>query len=129
MVLAGYSGFSHHIQLASHELATFGINVMKSKIPKSNPQMIGYESVFFKQRIFVLECKMNGIVFQHGDSFPNSDCTEICKCNSGQLSQCSTLTLPPCPPQGCFSEEDYLQYANEFPGCPRPCRPCPPGKR
>ena len=31
-VFAGYSGFLHHIQLASHELAT-GINVTKSKIP------------------------------------------------------------------------------------------------
>ena len=33
MVFAGYSGFLHHIQLASHELVTFGITVMKSKIP------------------------------------------------------------------------------------------------
>ena len=35
MVFAGYSGFLHHIQLASHDLATFGINVTKSKIPNS----------------------------------------------------------------------------------------------
>ena len=36
MVFAGYSGFLHHIQLASHEIATFGLNVTKSKIPNPN---------------------------------------------------------------------------------------------
>ena len=36
VVFAGYSGFLHHIQLASHNLATFGINVTKSKIPNPN---------------------------------------------------------------------------------------------
>ena len=35
VVFAGYSGFLHHIQLAIHELATFGINVTKIKIPNS----------------------------------------------------------------------------------------------
>ena len=29
----GYSGFLHYLQLASHELATIGINVTKNKIP------------------------------------------------------------------------------------------------
>ena len=29
---AGYSGFLHYLQLASHELATIGINVTKNKI-------------------------------------------------------------------------------------------------
>ena len=31
----GYSGFLHYLQLASHELATIGINVTKNKIPNS----------------------------------------------------------------------------------------------
>ena len=30
---AGYSGFLHYLQLASHELAIIGINVTKNKIP------------------------------------------------------------------------------------------------
>ena len=32
MVFVGYSGFLHYLQLASHELATIGINVTKNKI-------------------------------------------------------------------------------------------------
>ena len=32
MVFAGYSGFLHYLQLASHELATIGINVTKNEI-------------------------------------------------------------------------------------------------
>ena len=36
MVFDGYSGFLHHIQLATHELATFGINVTKNKKLQSN---------------------------------------------------------------------------------------------
>ena len=32
VVFAGYSGFLHYLQLASHELATIGINVTKNKI-------------------------------------------------------------------------------------------------
>ena len=34
-VFAGFSGFLHYLQLASHELATIGINVTKNKIPNS----------------------------------------------------------------------------------------------
>ena len=34
MVFVGYSGFLHYLQLASHELATFGINVTKNEIQK-----------------------------------------------------------------------------------------------
>ena len=34
VVFAGYSGFLHYLQLASHELAVIGINVTKNKIPK-----------------------------------------------------------------------------------------------
>ena len=30
VVFAGYSGFLHYLQLASHELATIGINVTKN---------------------------------------------------------------------------------------------------
>ena len=37
MVFAGYSGFLHYLQVASHELATIGINVTKNKIPNPNP--------------------------------------------------------------------------------------------
>ena len=33
VVFAGYSGFFHYLQLASHELAIIGINVTKNKIP------------------------------------------------------------------------------------------------
>ena len=36
MFFAGYSGFLHYLQLASHELAIIGINVMKTKIPNPN---------------------------------------------------------------------------------------------
>ena len=32
VVFAGYSGFLHYLQLASHELATFGINVTKTEL-------------------------------------------------------------------------------------------------
>ena len=32
MVFAGYSGFLHYLQLASHELDTIGINVTKNEI-------------------------------------------------------------------------------------------------
>ena len=35
MVFAGSSGFLHYVQLASHELATIGINVTKNKIPNA----------------------------------------------------------------------------------------------
>ena len=35
VVFAGYSGFLHYLQLASHELATIGINVTKNEIPNS----------------------------------------------------------------------------------------------
>ena len=34
MVFAGYSGFPHYLQLASHELATIGINVTKKRNSK-----------------------------------------------------------------------------------------------
>ena len=41
MVFAGYSGFLHYLQLASHELATIGINVTKNKIQiQILPQLI-----------------------------------------------------------------------------------------
>ena len=33
MVFAGYSGFPHNFQLASHELSTIGINVTKNESP------------------------------------------------------------------------------------------------
>ena len=36
MVFPRYSDFLHYLQLASHELATFGINVMKNEIPNSD---------------------------------------------------------------------------------------------
>ena len=32
MVFAGYSGFLHYLQQASHELATIGINVTKNEV-------------------------------------------------------------------------------------------------
>ena len=35
---AGYSGFLHYLQLASHELATIGISVTKNEIPNPNPE-------------------------------------------------------------------------------------------
>ena len=37
VVFTGYSGFLHNLQLASHELATVGINVTKNEIPNPNP--------------------------------------------------------------------------------------------
>ena len=45
MVFAGYSGFPHYLQLASHELATTGINVTKNEIP--NPNALGDCDLFF----------------------------------------------------------------------------------
>ena len=39
VVFAGYFGFLHYLQLASHELATIGINLTKSKIPNPNPSL------------------------------------------------------------------------------------------
>ena len=36
MVFAGYTGFLHYLQLASHKLATIGINVTKNKIQIQN---------------------------------------------------------------------------------------------
>ena len=36
VVFAGYSGFLHNLQLASHELDIIGINVTKNKIPNSS---------------------------------------------------------------------------------------------
>ena len=38
VIFAGYSVFLHYLQLASHELATIGINVTKNKIPNSKLQ-------------------------------------------------------------------------------------------
>ena len=35
VVFAGFSGFLHYLQLASHELATIGIYVTKNRIPNS----------------------------------------------------------------------------------------------
>ena len=35
MISAGYSGFLHYLQLASHELPTNSINVMKNEIPNT----------------------------------------------------------------------------------------------
>ena len=37
MVFAEYSGFLHYLQLASHELATIGINVTKNQIQIQKP--------------------------------------------------------------------------------------------
>ena len=37
VVFAGYSGFLHYIQVARHELATIGINVMQNEIQNANP--------------------------------------------------------------------------------------------
>ena len=54
VVFAEYSGFLHYLQLASHKLATIGINVTKNKIPsskcpylKSKPSM--YLSVYIME--------------------------------------------------------------------------------
>ena len=40
VVFAGYSGFLHYLQLASHELALIGINVTKNKIPYSTQEAL-----------------------------------------------------------------------------------------
>ena len=68
---------------------------------------------------------MGGIIFQDGDSLPNGDCTKMCKCDSGMLSECSPRPVYACPPQGCIPEEDIVHV---IPGCPPPCPPCPPGR-
>ena len=51
VVFAGYSGFLHYLQLASHELAIIGINVTKNKIPKSLQGVwsVSHCSLYFHQ--------------------------------------------------------------------------------
>ena len=57
VVFAGYSGFFHYLQLASHELAIIGINVTKNKILNDqreegkliNPPSTEGRLVYFKQ--------------------------------------------------------------------------------
>ena len=71
---------------------------------------------------------MNGITFQNRDSLPNHDCTELCKCASGTMVYCSPIVVPPCPPKGCFSKEEFLPFTKELRGCPTPCSQCPSGK-
>ena len=44
VVFAGYSGFLHYLQLASHELATIGINVTKNEIPNSKFLVLQFPS-------------------------------------------------------------------------------------
>ena len=39
VVFAGYFGFLHYLQLASHELATIGINVKKKRNSKSDTKL------------------------------------------------------------------------------------------
>ena len=45
MVFAGYSGFLHYLQLASHELATIGINVTKNEIQFKKFNYLSHEPV------------------------------------------------------------------------------------
>ena len=45
VVFAGYSGFLHYLQLASHELATIGINVTKNQIPNSKSVNVPFHQV------------------------------------------------------------------------------------
>ena len=60
MVFAGYSGFLHYLQLASLELATFGINVTKKRNSKflrmyqilNKSFDIRYQRLFFKVAMF-----------------------------------------------------------------------------
>ena len=57
MVFAGYSGFLHYLQLASHELATIGMNVTKNEI-QIQFQIVLYH-VCMKTKpmsLFVLDC-------------------------------------------------------------------------
>ena len=68
MVFAGYSGFLHYLQLASHELATIGINVTKKK---RNSKFQMYWSVEIVNDCFLFNCILNlyriefDLMFQH----------------------------------------------------------------
>ena len=55
MVFAGYSVFLHFLQLASHELATIGIIVMKNEIPKVYVPKVAVElaSVIFMKGVYI----------------------------------------------------------------------------
>ena len=58
MVFAGYSGFLHYLQLASHELATIGINVTKNEIQiqKSYVRYLHMFSIIYAKRKTILLC-------------------------------------------------------------------------
>ena len=63
------SGFLHHIQLASHELATFGINVTKIKILNLNLMLRKCaEGYFFDDMELIMS--VCGVVIDR----MNSDC-------------------------------------------------------
>ena len=80
MVFAGYSGFLHSLQLASHELATIGINVTK----KQNSNSIYIHCMSHskrKYRFFGVAPPPNfRIFFSHFDSHFDSHCRFFPKC-------------------------------------------------
>ena len=94
------------------------------------PKWLNEKGFLKKQRsvLLFLECRSNGITFQDGDSLPNRDCTQMCKCGRGFLVECSPIVIPACPPKGCFPEEDFRPFTKELQGCPTPCSQCPSGK-
>ena len=58
----GNLGFLHYLQLASHELATIGINVTKNEIPNPNPRQ-GEKLVSNALDVFLIE--VDGSVGMH----------------------------------------------------------------
>ena len=85
MVFAGYSGFLHYIQLASHQLATFGINVTKSKILKSKskftlPCIKGQNCLKYAQFMLNTRLSQQGIWVSFGHPNPKTAPRRTPKC-------------------------------------------------
>ena len=74
MVFAGYSGFLHYLQLASHELALIGINVTKNKIRSPKPREVLYSISWFTMVKVLIRMKFD-------------------KCNIPKVSGAQTLNI------------------------------------
>ena len=74
MVFAGYSGFLHYFQLASHKLAIIGINVSKNKIRSSNSWEVLYSISWFTMVKVLIRMKFD-------------------KCNIPKVSGAQTLNI------------------------------------
>ena len=67
MVFAGYSGFFHYSHLASHDIATIGINVTNNKVAYS--KFLKFNVLVFRQVGFLRALNLR-IIDQHPICFP-----------------------------------------------------------